>query len=142
MTARTPLALAAALVLCAGAARSADDKDLEGTWEVVKVVKDGKEMKPEGKGLLILKGGSFVVKVDDKAVAGGTYKVDTSKTPHALDATYTEGPNKGKTALVIYEIKGDELHSSMAAPGKERPTEMSAKEGSGNVYRVYKRVKP
>jgi hypothetical protein len=48
-----------------------------------------------------------------------------------------DGGGKG-----IYELNGDTLKSCVASPGKERPTEFSAKAGSGHTLRVFKCVKP
>jgi hypothetical protein len=47
--------------------------------------------------------------------------------------TVTEGPDKGKTFLGIYELSSDDYKVSFAPAGKERPTELSSKPGSGNL---------
>jgi uncharacterized protein (TIGR03067 family) len=67
-----------------------------------------------------------------------TIKVDTSKTPKTIDILF---PEKGRDMLGIYEIKGDELHLCASDSGKDRPTEFSAKEGSGWRLATFKRVK-
>src|SRR5438105_1006023 len=95
------------------AAESGDGKDkenLEGTWlpttaelggkpfpdDVVKTIK------------LVLKGDKYTVTVGDK-LDQGTVKRNASAKPKELDITGTEGPNKGKTFLAIYERSGDTL---------------------------------
>ena len=40
------------------------------------------------------------------------------------------------------DLDGDTLRSCVAGPGKERQKEFTAKEGSGQTLRVFKRVKP
>src|SRR5207247_1101990 len=68
----------------------------------------------------------------------GTITIDPSKKPKTVDSTATVGPDKGKTSLGIYEIKGD-LHTvCFAPPGKERPQEFVSKPGSGHNLQVWK----
>jgi uncharacterized protein (TIGR03067 family) len=60
--------------------------------------------------------------------------------PKAIDYKQTsEGEDKGKGALGIYEVVGDRLKVCAVPDGKERPTEFSSKPGSGHYFRVYKR---
>jgi hypothetical protein len=53
----------------------------------------------------------------------------------------TEGPTKGKTHLGIYVLDGDKVKFCFAAPGKDRPTEFTAKEGSEFTLSEWKRDK-
>ena len=69
----------------------------------------------------------------------GNWKLDTSKTPNAIDITGTEGPNKGKTILAIYELSKDELKVCYDLSGKNRPTEFSTKAGTPLFLVTYKR---
>lgn len=144
----------AALVLCAGVSLlvAADDdakKDLEalkGNWTVVSAERDGKKLTDEQLKdvMLTLDGtGKATVKKGDQVLFDGTIKIDPTKKPKALDTTQTsDGENKGKTLLGIYELDGDTLKICTAEPaGKDRPTEFSSKPGSGNFLRVYKREK-
>ena len=56
---------------------------------------------------LMLNQGKYTVVVgEDKEE--GTYKVDTSKTPYAIDVEATMGPNKGKKIPAIVEIKRED----------------------------------
>jgi len=50
-------------------------------------------------------------------------------------------PSPRKTFLGIYEVKKDSRKVCLAEQGKERPTEFSAKPGSGHTLAVFKRVK-
>ena len=62
------------------------------------------------------------------------------KKPKTQDFSQTsEGENKGKTTLGIYEIDGDTLKTCSAEPGKDRPTEFSTNPGSGHFLRVFKK---
>jgi uncharacterized protein (TIGR03067 family) len=116
-------------------------KKLSGTWEAVSAVEDGKELpRPKGGVQAIVDGPRWTLNVEGKAVNSGTQTVDPSKTPKTIDLVLAEGPEKGKTVLGIYELKGDELKMALAEPGgKDRPKDFS---GKGAALYVYKRVKP
>jgi uncharacterized protein (TIGR03067 family) len=72
----------------------------------------------------------------------GTFKLDLSKKPKEIDVVFTEGPEKGKTSLGIYELEGDVYKVCIGLTGKKRPTEFISKPGSGHVLEVLKRQKP
>jgi uncharacterized protein (TIGR03067 family) len=118
------------------------DKDLQGTWELVKAVHDGQDAPPPEKGehSAIIEGDTLTLKMGDE-VHKCTITVDASKTPHTMDVVLLDGDDKGKTIKILYEIKGDELHVCHGKPDSDRPTELSAKEGSGLSLITLKRVK-
>jgi uncharacterized protein (TIGR03067 family) len=120
-----------------------DAKKFDGTWQGVSVTNDGKEMpKEEAEKLtLTVKGDRYTLKGGPEAIEG-THKLDPSKSPRTIDATRTAGPDKGKTILGIYELTDDTYKVCFAPPGKDRPTEFSARAGSGNRLIVMKRQKP
>jgi uncharacterized protein (TIGR03067 family) len=144
MTCLRTLATCALTLLLIGADKDApktQDKDLDGSWEFVSGIRDGKPDQPPGKAVLIFKGNELAVKLGDKEMEKATIKADPTRTPRTLDIVPSMGPEKGNAALAIYEVKGDELRICVARPGKERPTEFSAKEGSGHSLITLKRVK-
>ena len=104
-------------------------------------MRDGKELPPPASGnpVMTVKGESAAMKIGDMTSAAAI-KVDATKTPRTLDVTPEDGPEKGKTVPCIYEIKGDELRVCTAEAGTGRPTEFSAKEGSGWTLLTFKRV--
>jgi uncharacterized protein (TIGR03067 family) len=118
---------------------------LKGTWVVVSAVRDGNKLsydQIEGVRFTIKETGKVLVKKGEKVLFEGTIKVDPTKTPKTEDATQTsEGENKGKTTLSIYEIEGDTLKICSAEPEKDRPAEFFSKPGSGHFLRVFKREK-
>jgi uncharacterized protein (TIGR03067 family) len=127
-------------------ARADDAKDdlkaLEGTWELVSFERDGKDVKVQGDTKATYTGDKFVVKRGDQVISAGTMKLDPSKKPKASDATYTEGPDKGKTFKGIYQIDGETVKFCRAgSPDDDRPTEFKTKPGSGQFAAVYKRAK-
>jgi uncharacterized protein (TIGR03067 family) len=59
-----------------------------------------------------------------------------------LDITGTEGPNKGKTILGIYEKTGDTLRVCYDLGGKARPVEFKTEKGTLHFLVTYERQKP
>jgi uncharacterized protein (TIGR03067 family) len=139
-----------AVPFVAGAGSAGDAKDdlkkemvrLEGEWLMVSGEANGFAMPKE-----MLKSGKRVAKDGETTISFGAqvyfrakYTIDPSKKPRAIDYQMTEGPTKGKTHLGIYELDGDTLKFCFAAPGKERPTDFTAREGSGRTLSVWKRI--
>jgi uncharacterized protein (TIGR03067 family) len=117
-------------------------KELEkfqGTWRFVSIEVDGKseELKDQ---IIIFEGEKYTVKIGDRVTEAGTFKIDTSKKPYKVDATVTEGDNKGTTALGIYELDGDVMKSCFNMEGKERPKEFKTAAGSDDFLAILKRV--
>ena len=148
------------LILSAGlliaAAASGDDKPakddlarLGGTWLTVSLVNDGKTLVDEktqpkegAAAKFVYEGNSWMVKVGNKTVATGTFKIDAAKSPKEIDILDESGVKNEKTKLGIYEIDGDTYKFCLAPVGKPRPTEFTSKEGSGHSLGVSKREKP
>jgi uncharacterized protein (TIGR03067 family) len=134
-----------------GPSALADDKaDLEkevkkfqGTWTIESSVTGGKELTAdELKGfILTFEGDKHTLKKGDDVFQVGTQKIDPSKSPKTIDVTMTEGPNKGKVMLGIYEIDADTLKVCFDPQGKKRPTEFKSAADSENFVNVHKRVK-
>jgi uncharacterized protein (TIGR03067 family) len=77
----------------------------------------------------------------DQVFMKARISIDPSKSPKAIDYLMLAGPSKGEKQLGIYEIDGDTLRFCFASPGKMRPTEFTAKKGSGNTLSTWKRDK-
>jgi uncharacterized protein (TIGR03067 family) len=115
----------------------------DGTWLPSSAELGGKQL-PEQfcKSMkLVIKDDKYTVTVEKEATDEGTVKLMPSATPKAMDITGTKGPNKGKTILAIYELKGDTLRVCYDLSGKKRPTEFKTKEGSPLFLVEYKRKK-
>jgi len=138
-------------VLVAGLFLAADDeavkkeyKNFTGTWKFVSLEVEGMKVGEEAvkESRLIIKGNEFTMKSPEGNYKG-TYKVDVSKKPKQIDVAFTDGPEKGKTSLGIYELDGDTYKVCISlAENKDRPTEFASKPGSGHVLEVLKREKP
>jgi uncharacterized protein (TIGR03067 family) len=140
------LSLAAALLAALTATAADNDaakqelKKLQGTWQLVSAETDGKKAEKEKaeKVRVVIKGSKHTVYFDDKPIAKDvTFAIDPSKKPKEVTDTLADD----RTIKGIYELDGDTLKSCVAPPGKDRPKEFSAKEGSGHTLRVFKRVK-
>ena len=114
---------------------------LEGQWAMVSAERMGQPLPDD-----LVKGSKRVSKDGETTVSiGGSvfikakYTVDPSKKPKTIDYTLTEGTNKGKTQLGIYEIDGDTVKFCFGGPGDERPTDFTAKADSGRTLSVWKR---
>jgi uncharacterized protein (TIGR03067 family) len=121
-----------------------DRKLYEGTWRVVSVEVDGNPLaEGEAKKLTVTNtaDGKWTLESDGQTIAQGTSTIDPTKQPKTLDFTVTEGPNKDKTSLGIYEITADTRRLCYAPPDKDRPAEFSAKAGTGFVLVQFKREK-
>jgi uncharacterized protein (TIGR03067 family) len=133
-------------VINADARDDAVKKDLaalEGEWTMVSAERDGMKLPDE-----LLKNSKRTAKGNESSVIVGgqlfmkaTVAVDPSKKPKTIDYDVTDGPNKGKKQFGIYEIDGDTVKFCFAAPGNDRPTEFSSKEGSNRILSVWKREK-
>jgi uncharacterized protein (TIGR03067 family) len=135
-----PLALSFAL-----AVRS-DDKNgdtIDGAWLPSMAELGGKMFPDEVRKTikLVVKDDKYTVTVG-KGVDQGTIKLNPKAKPKELDITGTEGPNKGKTIMAIYERNGDTLRICYDLSGKGRPTEFASKEGSPIFLVTYQREKP
>jgi uncharacterized protein (TIGR03067 family) len=138
--------LAAGLAFAAEAKDDATKKDQEkfnGSWKAVSVEYDGKEIPKDAvdKVSLTVKGEEYTFRRGGDVIKG-THKLDASKTPKTIDAVRTEGPDKGKLLLGIYELTDDTYKVCFAPPGGDRPTEFVSKPGSKYRLIVMKREKP
>jgi len=120
-----------------------DAKAMEGTWVPVSAELGGTKFPDEALKTmkLQLKEGKYRVEVG-KQVDQGTLTLDPSKKPAAMDIKGTDGPNKDKTFLAIYELSGDSMKICYDLGGKDRPTEFKTAPKTGTFFVVYKREKP
>jgi uncharacterized protein (TIGR03067 family) len=138
------------LTAAGGTGARADDKadvkkelkKFEGTWTFESVEAGGKELPAaEFKGMTVtFQGDKYSVKKGDEVIEAANLKLDPSQSPKSLDATVTEGPNKGTVILGIYQISGDTLKVCFDPEGKRRPTEFKGASDSQTLV-VHKRVK-
>jgi uncharacterized protein (TIGR03067 family) len=134
------------LLSFAPSGHGADSKDgdgLEGTWLPETAELAGKMFPDEVRKTikLVVKDDKYTVTVG-KEVDQGTVKLNPKAKPKEIDIIGTDGPNKGKKFLAIYERDGDTLRVCYDLSGKARPKEFKSKEGSQLFLVTYKREKP
>src|SRR5262245_28878345 len=113
---------------------------LAGTWKVTSAERDGQPDKVSLNALTTVKAdGKLHVKFADSTTGEGTFKLDPTKKPKAIDYTLDYGPNKGKLHEGIYVLEGDTLKICRSDPGKPRPKEFATKTDSGQMLFVLTR---
>jgi len=127
------------LVFAADDAKT-EQKKLEGTWQLVSAVKDGKATPEEAvkKVRVVIKDGKHSVLFDSKpAVKEIPFTIDPAKDPKQTVDTLPDGMEiKG-----IYKLEEGRLTMCYGAPKQDRPKEFAAKEGTGHTLAVWVREK-
>jgi uncharacterized protein (TIGR03067 family) len=135
------LMIACALVAISHAGQAPGGQNLQGNWLLTKAELAGEPLPDKNVTIkLMIKGNDYTVMVDEK-VDKGTVKIDESAKPKTLDITGSDGPNKGKTILAIYELDGDMLKVCYNLDGKNRPTEFKTAAKTQLFLATYKRDK-
>ena len=115
----------------------------QGNWKQIGYERDGvrepiddeKDWEPH----TTFNGNLFVVEIADGSIPiRGSFKLDPTRDPKAIDYTDTHGADAGKTFLAIYSLDGNKLIFCAASEGQERPTEFKTK--SGEVLRTFQRA--
>jgi uncharacterized protein (TIGR03067 family) len=129
---------AVALLMAADDQADKDKKALQGTWKVASLEKDGQAVPAEKVEDMKFdfKDDTFSRLSDGQRTESGTFKLDPTKKPKAMDATHG---NAKESTPFIYEIDGDTLKLCWRKPGGERPKEFTGKGTDG--YIVLKREK-
>jgi uncharacterized protein (TIGR03067 family) len=110
---------------------------LQGKWTIVSVERDGKAQDNFKDGIRVFQGDKYTITTKSGTTLTGTFQLDPSKSPKAMDMMPGEGQFKGKTLQGIYELTGDTLKICFAEPGKDRPKDFTSK--SGQVLAIHKR---
>jgi uncharacterized protein (TIGR03067 family) len=135
------LLLSFSLAATSGDARDGDS--IQGTWLPSTAELGGKLFPDEVRKTikLVVNEDKYTVTVG-QAVDLGTVKLNPAAKPKELDITGTDGPNKGRTILAIYERDSDTLRICYDLSGKSRPTEFKSKEGTQLFLVTYKQENP
>jgi uncharacterized protein (TIGR03067 family) len=121
-----------------------DRKKYEGTWRVTSLEINGnKSSEEDAKKITVVNktDGTWILQVDGGKITEGTSEIDPTKNPKTIDFMETEGDNKGKIVLGIYELGDDTRKLCYAEPGKGRPSDFSASAGTGHTLVIFKREK-
>ncbi len=109
-------------LLVAADEKKDDVKDkLKGTWDIVSMEIEGKKAPEEFvKGQTLTFEGDKLIHEEKGKKEPATFKIDAAQKPAHLDMSPTEGPEKGKTVKMIFEITGDTLKIA-GGKGPESP---------------------
>lgn len=132
--------------------RDADADQLKGTWDVVELIRGDTAAKilpnEDMKGTVTFEKDQFRFSIvpqmkDDRPRMAATFVLDATRTPAGIDLTFTEGPDKGKTARGIYKLNGEELIVRIPSrePFDARPEHFDNAEGSKTYLFTLKRAK-
>jgi uncharacterized protein (TIGR03067 family) len=128
---------------------AANDKDavkkdlakFQGSWIFESIEFEGEKQPIETlKGSkLSVKDNTFTLCTETLVFYKGTIKLDPTKKLKEIDVTFTDGPEKGKTRLGIYDLDNDTYRLCLNVKGNDRPTEFTAKKDSGQAVEVMKK---
>ena len=92
------------------AAARKDKEALQGTWNFVSGIREAQ---------LLIAGDHFTARFRTGEIYVGTFHLDPTRKPKAMDLFIREGPerHRGKTSLAIYDLDGDHLIWCPAEPG-------------------------
>lgn len=114
-------------------------KALAGTWIVEKMELEGSDATSTFKNVtLVIDGNSYIATIGDMTDKG-TLSVDSAKKPKTLDIKGTEGVNKGKTYLCIYELKDGKLTICYSLDETKRPEKFESAKDSKTMLAVYRK---
>jgi uncharacterized protein (TIGR03067 family) len=117
---------------------------LAGTWKVVSLERDGKEIGEKLKGAKwTFTETTLAARFPEEGEAKFAYRAGRVDKVGTIDLEVVESPRDGgprkRVYLGIYSVEGDTLKLCYAAPGEERPKEFTSKAGPGNTLIVLKR---
>lgn len=108
-----------------------DRKSLQGVWQLQEAELAGKPFPEEVRKAIKLTVNDDKYEVTaGKELDQGSLKLNGAAKPKEMDIIGTDGPNKGKTILAIYEQEGDTLRVCYDLTGTKRPTEFKSSEGT------------
>ena len=111
-----------------------------GKWVPVAVTMNGEAVEKDKLDgvLLTMDGNKYTSKIGEKTDAG-TFSVDESKSPAAMNVVRQKSDGDTATIPAIYEIQGDSLKVCYAIGTQARPTDFKSEADSGTLLVTYKR---
>ena len=127
-----------------GKAAPDDSKATQGVWKPIAAVLGGVRLPDDALKTITLKitGDNYEVTIDGEKPDKGTCTHDLSTNPKRMTIKSTDGPNRGKTFLAIYEMRdADSLRVCYDLSGTEFPKEFKAPKGTQLYLAGYRRPK-
>lgn len=99
-------------------------RSLQGAWEALELVNDGKPLPTEWlpMGERTMTGNDVAVVFGGQRTLHARVRIDESRTPIAIDYLHLDGKNRDKVSAGILDWRDDEVWFVIAAPGKPRPS--------------------
>lgn len=117
-------------------------KPLQGTWQVVSAMGNGRLVPKEvWEKKHVISGNNVVVTQHSGETVLLEIEIDPTKTPKQIDAV-AQVEDKGIVIHGIYSVDPHELKLCFSSPGKARPAEFSTTEGDMRSLAVLKRLPP
>ncbi len=113
---------------------------IDGTWIPIEAELDSQPLPADNlkSTKLILSGINYSVYVGN-ILDRGIIKLDATKSPHTMVINGTEGPNKGKTILAIYDLHGETLTVCYDLDGQAYPKDFKTYPNSSLFLVTYNR---
>jgi uncharacterized protein (TIGR03067 family) len=113
---------------------------IEGKWTLIRGEKDGQDVSDADiqQSTLEIVGNQHSVKLGDDELKG-THTLDSNQSPMTIDSDDSEGPFAGRSMAGIFKFEDDIFTVCFAAPGNERPTEFTTKDGKATILHQWKR---
>lgn len=114
---------------------------IEGTWKLIGGEQDGQDIQDADlqQSTLEIVGNEHSVRLGDDELKG-THTLTADHSPMTIDASDSAGPFAGQTLLGIFKVEDDVFTVCFAAPGAERPTEFTTKNGNATILHQWKRT--
>jgi uncharacterized protein (TIGR03067 family) len=131
------------LVAAAHDSPRSDLENLQGTWLLIAMEKDGENVPAEEfkDYKSVYEENRLTLMAGDSVRRRGLVTLEPSRKIKAINTWDQDGPYADQTVPGIYELDGDTLKLCFARPGDKRPKEFTTKSGTGFLFCVYKRQK-
>jgi uncharacterized protein (TIGR03067 family) len=118
-----------------------DATGIQGTWECVSAVSNGREVPADAvrQLRLVLTATGYRTTMGDQTLFEGTYTLTRDTDPGQIDIAPRPG-EAGTPASGIYDLEGDTLKLCYPTAGGARPTAFASGDGSGLQCVVWKRA--
>lgn len=117
--------------------KRADLDLMQGRWEPVEIIAEGRTVEREELGQIqVTVTGSRYTVASKGGEDGGSLKLDPTRQPRQMDITTQAGDH----VPAIYEITGNTMRACYALGGAPRPDDFEAGTGSRRVLATYRRV--
>ena len=134
------LAAAGLAVLMAAVEPTGDEAKIQGSWAWAAAEFNGRRAHRENFADFrrVFIGDQWSNVKGGKPLEQGTFRLDPSRSPKAIDLIYPDG----QVYEGIYKLRGDVLEVCTALPGRGRPTKFASRADSGWGLSLYKRAHP